>query len=123
MREKANASMFMDCELSYFRKQPSIIYSTPWFRHPIRHLFPPAQVMGGFLVCSGVGGAAICFIEDEAGGIVAGLQYIEAQITGFPYRGLMISPCHLNKIIDVPGFDVDIDQRDMYGGSLNLYLN
>jgi hypothetical protein len=113
--------MFMDCELIHFGKQPSIIYSTPWLRHPIRHLFPPAQIMGVFLVCGGVGGTAEGFIEHEVGGIIAGLQDIEAQITGFPYRGLMVGPRRRNEIIDVPGFDMDVDQRDMHGGFLELY--
>jgi len=72
--------------------------------------------MGG-----GVGGAAVGLIEYEAAGVVAGLEDIKAQVPALSDRGLMVDPRRLKKIIDMPGFDMNMNQCDVHGEILNLY--
>ena len=77
--------------------------------------------MAGLLVRGGVRGAAVGFIEYEAAGFSAGLQDIEAEVPRFQYRSRVIGLCGRNEIINMAGFDMDVDQSDMHDGFPKLY--
>ncbi len=71
--------------------------------------------MFGLFVRRRVFGGCVDFVQDKLAGVVWDLQHVEAAVAGFLYRSQVVQAGGGNEIVDVVGFDVDVNEGNVHG--------
>jgi hypothetical protein len=77
--------------------------------------------MGSLFVGSRIFRRSIGFIKDKLAGVIGGLQYVESAVAGLLDGSLMVEPCGGNKVIDVSGVYLNMNQGNVHSGAFINY--
>jgi hypothetical protein len=77
--------------------------------------------MGSLFVGSRIFRRSIGFIKDEVAGVIGRLQYIEPTVAGLLDGSFVVEPCGGNKVIDVSGVYLNMNQGNVHSGAFINY--
>jgi hypothetical protein len=77
----------------------------------------PAEIVLGLMMTGEIVLGEIGFVEEEPGGLVLGLEDIEAEVAGLATSVGSVNESGLDELLQAIGFDEDGDGDDVHGGS------